>query len=250
MNQINLNGRSFTAPASWEEMTPKQLLIWIKILDQNVEQFDAFKLAVFFFYKISNKWWLRLTEVQRYNLTLTLAFLWDKDKAVNWIIPSVRIWLRKYIGPDNRLSNITIKEYRSCEIYHTLYQRTGSGNYLDMLIATLYRPIGKNDSGNDEREKLNDISIRKNASKMSRLSEPMRQAILFNYEACSVSIRSKYPFVFKAVGKADKSLPDLEAHIKIVSGGKFGSFKETETTPVYLFLDHLNQYIEESEKSK
>ncbi|HEX8607198.1 MAG TPA: hypothetical protein VF679_01015, partial [Pedobacter sp.] len=250
-NHITIGGKSFSAPSCWEEFSERDLKLWVKILSKDIEPFEAFQLAAAFLYKIPKRWYFKLNTAQQYDLNETLIFLWAKDSAVEWIIPYFKMRWRKYIGPDSRLSNITIKEYRSCEIYNTLYQRTKEARYLDMLIATLYRRPGANDSGNDEREKLTDLKVRKNAAKMNRLSEPLRQAILFNYEACSVYIQSKYPYVFKKSGKkADNSLPDLEEHIKIVAGGKFGNFKETELTPVYLFLDHLNRYIEESEKSK
>jgi hypothetical protein len=250
MNSIILKGKNYTAPATWQQLTRDQFLIWVKIYTRGLKVEQAFLLASILFYKIPKRAFFKLNAVEHYEISKTLNFLWDQHKLVKWMIPSVQIWFKKYYGPDDRLANSTIKEFRFCELYYHLYKKTGDEKLLDLLIATLYRRPGANDAGNDEREKLTDIKVRKQAGKMNRLSEPVRKAILFNYEGCSSYIRAKYPRIFKPSKSKTEALPDMEELIKTVAGGKFGSFKETENTPIYLFLDHLSLHIEESEKSK
>ncbi|MNL55732.1 hypothetical protein D3C87_1791640 [compost metagenome] len=86
---------------------------------------------------------------------------------------------------------------------------------------------------------------------MRNIKPAERQAMLFNYEGCQLYIMQKFPEIFKVSDKTETAgLPDLEGMIKTVAGGKFGAFKETETTPLYLFLSHVQDEIIESERNK
>jgi hypothetical protein len=249
MNTITINGKKYFAPSNWNEMSRKQFVIWSNIHSKSFTVEQAFLLASALFYRIPKRIFFKLNAVEQYEISKTLTFLWDQHNLVRWMIPTVNVFFTKYHGPDDRLSYSSIKEFRFCELYYNMYKMSGDEKLLDLLIATLYRKAGANDAGNDHREKLTDIKVRTQAWKMNRLSSSVRKAILFNYEGCSAYIRSKYPIVFKPTKDKSNALPDMEELIKAVAGGKFGTFIETENTPLYLFLDHLSLHIEESEKS-
>lgn len=247
MNSITLDGKSYTAPSAWNEITSKQLVIWAKLIATDISIDNALLLVALLFYNIPKRIFFKLNPVQQYQLVETLKFLIGGNNLVYWVIPSFKILCRRFQGPDNRLSSSTIKEFRSSELYYAAYKKTNDETFLDQLIATLYRRPGGNSLGNDLREPLTDIRVRANARHMKRLSRSTRNAILFNYEGCRSFICKQYPTIFKPGGADSKALPDMIGMIKEISGGKFGNFKETEDTQLYLFLDHLRDEIEESE---
>ncbi|RQO65075.1 hypothetical protein DBR40_24695 [Pedobacter sp. KBW01] len=250
MNTISIAGQSFKAPSSWEELTYKQLLMWVKIISKDITLDEAFSVAVVVFYGIPKKLFFSLNPVQKFELKETLTFLYGENKLVTWLVPFFQIRFRKYTGPENRLSNSTIKEFRHTEMYYNAYNRNKNPKFLDLLIATLYRPKAKVLQGNDLREPFSEIRIRSKASSMRNLSNPLRSAILFNYEGCRNFIFKKYPMIFKPGAKKSDAIPDMEDLIKTVAGAKFGNFNETETTGIYLFLDDLKDKIEEYERNQ
>jgi hypothetical protein len=245
--------KRFESPDKWADMEAWHLLLWIKILAKDIERTDAFALATMLFYKIKRSLYFQLQPAQHVQLKNTLAFLAESNGLNRWLIQTIKPlpWLR-FIGPQNRLSTSTIQEFRLAEKYYLLYQASQNENYIDLLIATLYRPKGLSEEQRDYRIQLTELLVDKNGQKMRRLSKTVRAAIVFNYEGCRNFIFAKYPTIFKpsAGGKKSTTIPDLEGLIKTVAGGKFGTFKETNDTGLYLFLDHLADEIEADEQLK
>lgn len=250
MNTITLNGKTYTAPSSWNEFTERHLRIWAVVCSKQISQNHALMLTAILFYGIPKRVFFKLDPGYQFDIVDTIKFVCLRNDLVRWIFPSLHIRFKCFTGPENRLANSTIKEFRATEMYYHAWRKSKDEKYLDMLIATLYRPKGFNALGNDERVQLTDIRVRKHAPAMAKLAPATRRAILFNYEGCQGFICRKYPLIFKPGGDGAQGLPDMEGLIKIIAGGKFGSFQEAETTPLYLFLDDLSDKIEESEKRK
>lgn len=253
MNTIALNDRQYTCPSTWAEMQSKHLLIWAQIINKDLTTPDAFGLATMLFYGIDPKVYFALSSAQQVQLIDTLHFLAEPNGLNNWLIETVkpRPWLT-YYGPSARLATSTIQEFRFAEIYYTAYQRDKKPEYLDQLIATLYRRKGNNNLKLDCRTQLSQLLINNQAGKMKHLSPALRNAIVFNYEGCRAYIFKKYANIFKASTSKTTSneLPDLEGIIKTVAGGKFGNYLQTEDTALYIFLNHLSDEIDNAEKQK
>jgi len=253
MNTIHLNSKKHECPDKWAELEQWHLMVWIKIITQDIQRTDAFALAAMLFYRIKKQDFFKLSAAQLVQLKNTLAFLAEGNKLFKWVIPFVNpfLWFR-YYGPSDRLASSTIQEFRFAELYYLAYQKTKEEKYIDQLIATLYRKKGANNLKLDNRIQVSQVLINNNAGKMKKLNPVLRSAIIFNYEGCRQYIFHKYPTIFKTTGSENKSnkLPDLEGIIKTVAGGKFGTFKETEDTALYIFLDHLADEIEAAERNK
>lgn len=253
MNKIIINNKAHECPDKWSEIQPWQLLIWMKIISKKMAATHAFALAAMLFYQIKKKTFFKLNAAQQVQLKNTLAFLAEGNKLLRWIIPIVKpyFWL-KYYGPSDRLATSTIQEFRFAESYYLAFQKTQDQRYVDQLIASLYRKKGANNLKLDFRIQISQVLINANAGKMNRLDKATRSAIVFNYEGCREYIFSKYPGIFRKSPMQAKTnaLPDLEEIIKTVAGGKFGTFRETEDTALYIFLDHLADEIEAAERNK
>lgn len=253
MNTITIIDKNYTSPSKWNEMQAWHLIIWVKILAKNIERTDAFSLATILFYKINKALYFKLEPAHHVQLKDTISFLAERNELTTWLIKFVKPlpWL-KYVGPSNKLATSTIQEFRLAENFYMFYQKTKNEDFLDLLIATLYRKKGESNLKADYRMQLSELLIDQHGKQMRRLSKPVRAAILFNYEGCRNYVFAKYPTIFK-VGKSDdkqKKMPDLENLITTVAGGKFGVYKDTKDTSLYLFLDHLAEEIEHTEQLK
>ncbi len=245
----------FQRVEGWHDLSRRQYLLWCGILRMELHIDEALDLASKVFYKISDKWWSRLNAAHRYELRERLDFLLRIDATTN-ILEYVRIGFCKYYGPNNKLSNLTIAEYRQTELYYDMYLHTGQTRFLHLLAATLFRPKGKR-RGDDIRLPLDDYTVGKRAKLFRWVLHPVKLlAIKLFYESCRNYVRKSFPTIYKSAGPNDgpftrptSGLQDLEDHILAFSGDKFGSFDNTRNTNLYLFLKHMSERIDEYERA-
>lgn len=250
MNKISIGEIEKHAPAVWSELTDQQLLIWVKICPKKVAPEQALLFVSSAFYGIPKRLFFKLNAAQMIALADDFKFLL-KNNLHAWLIPEIKVgWFKKFYGPADRFSTSTIAEFRTCESYYHTYKLSGNEAHLDLLIATLYRPLSKHNNGQDGRKVLSEFDVVRSASRMRKLDKHLRAAILFNYEGCRSFVVKRYPTIFiPGDGGESNMLPDINPLITTVAGGKFGTYKETKQEDLYIFLDHLAKVIEESNKN-
>ncbi|TJY62687.1 hypothetical protein FAZ19_19655 [Sphingobacterium alkalisoli] len=244
----------FRGADGWNELSRRDLLTWCGILRLELTVAEAMDLAAHTLYRIPLRLFSKLSPVLRVQIRHTLSFL-ETNSLTSNVLGVVRIGWFKFHGPANRLSNITIGEFRRTELYYDMYQRTGQNKFLHLLAATLWRPTGG--TGDDRRCKLSDRSVARRARLYSWAMHPtLLLAIKIFYEGCRAYIQRQFKVVYKKSGDggittlSKKDIQDLEDHILAYSGGKFGTFVETEGTNLYLFLKHMSERIESYEAAK
>lgn len=249
MNRINttINGKKqfFQAPSNWNELTKKQLITWCGIIRQTIDIDLAEKAVTALFYNIPYKLYTQFTDVQELQLRQTLDFLFKTNTLTANVIGNFYFLTKNYKGPNNKLANLTIAEYRRTELYYQLYTRTDDKFFLNLLAASLFKV-------KDVPETEKHI-VRK--AKLFRLLNPnLLHAILLFYEGCRAYIHKSFPRVFVKNKAADQpasqsnEIQDFEDIILAVAGDKFGNFKETQDANIYTFLKHLDQQLERSKK--
>lgn len=246
--------KTYFAPSSWDELSKRQFLKWCGVLRMDLTKGEALTLAVFLFYKIPDGLIKKINEVQEIQLRQTMDFL-TKNTLTKNILGHISILGKKYHGPANRLTNLSIAEYRRTELYYDLYLKTQKKQFLYLLAATLFRPSG-NSSENDIRCKLTEKGVSKRANLFSWSLHPNTlMAIKLYYEGCRDNIIKSHPKIYQKSNSAnsilkskDPVLNDLEDHILAYSGGKLGNFNETTETNLYIFLKHMVHRIEEYER--
>ncbi len=251
MNEVLIFGKRYTAPSEWDELSEKQFIAWAAACLKKMELSDNIRLFIKILYAIPLAAFLRIPESYKVQIAPTISFLWNGKLPERWVIKKLRIGLfHTFYGPDDRLSNCTINELRyALMFYQAYYKKPENGEeYLDQLIATLYRPKRRDTIVNDIRENLTDYSVQKRAKIMRRLSAKVRHAILLNFEGCYSLIKRAYLDKLPKEGKASEGLFDFNGIIRMVSGGKFGPKSQTEQTLIYDFLEHLVENAEESER--
>lgn len=257
MNRIAVSYRGgvhrFQAPSQWNELTRKQLFAWCGIIRMSIPVELAMQAAVMLLYRIPVALMDSLNKTEAYDaqLRLSLAFLMEGNTLTKNIIGNVRLFLKRYHGPANRLANISVGEYRRTELYYQLYIKTGNKDLLRLLAATLFRPAAKN-AKDDIREPLDELRINRRARLFQWLHPNWLHAILLQYEGCRSYIIKAHPKVFRQPKRdtPDTGIMDFEDQILAFSGDKLGNFKDTEGVNLYVFLKHMTQRIEEYERLK
>lgn len=250
INSITKKKVTYTAPSHWNELNEKQLIAWAAICLKKLSIDNAIRLALIAMYGIPPMEFFLIPESQKVELAPTIKFLFEKNNLVKWVIPQIGCGFRNYYGPEDRLGNITIAEFRRTELYYQAYIKTGQDEYLDLLIATLYRAKRKGLIDKDIREDITEYGIRNRAKRLKSLSRKFRQATLLNYEGCRGFIHANYLSKLPT-SKSDtpsKELFDFNGIIRTIAGGKFGTFEETNSAMLYDFLEHLLETVKEVER--
>jgi|GEM_PF-6689743 len=256
MHHIYIDQVLKEAPSAWHELTAEQLIIWMKICAKNITKEQALMFVSAAFIGLPKREYFRLNAAQQIQLANEFRYLLG-NRLYSWIIDKIKVSpFRKFQGPSDHLSTSTIEEFNAAEGYYYMYSKTRDERFLDQLIACLYRPVSagwiwSKNNGKDPRKIFSEVDVNRHARKMRSLDKHLRAAILFNYEGCRSFITARYATVFiPGNGNAPEQLPDLRPLIKTVAGGKFGTYKDTEQTNLYVFLDHLKDEIEESNRKK
>ncbi len=252
MNEIVLHGKKYTAPSRWDEVNESQLLAWAAICLKELSKKDATRLCLKIFYRMPLLTFFKIPESWRIQIEPTIDFLWTGQLPTKWIIKKIAVLplSAPYHGPDDRLANCTILEFRYAMMFYQAYVKSNNEEYLDQLIATLFRPKRKGTIKNDIREDLSDFGIQTRARRMRKLSPKFRHAILLNFEGCYSFIQKNYLNKLPKDGSGSAGIFDFNGIIRTVSGSKFGAKKETEQTLIYDFLEHLIETSEEVERMK
>lgn len=260
-NKITFNQKTYTSANSFYELEEKQFIAYAAVLLKKLKMREAIALMVKVLYNIPEDEFFKLKNFQIAQIGDTISWLFQHHNNTCWVIKKISIKQKlgvkkiKLYGPANRLANLLIKELRYTELYYNAYIKTNDVNYLNQLIATLYRPKASGILDTDVRIPVAEHDINQRAKVVASLPKKKKHAILINYESCRYFIFQKFPLVFpkqKSDGLAgpSKSIFDYNSIILSVAGGKFGTMKETENTKVYDFFTHLEEHLEQSEKLK
>ncbi len=239
---------SFTAPETWNEVSERQLLLWLSVLYGRAEEEGKLALSVPIFYGLSTKHYKALAPHQRLQIAPTLRKLFKENTLNVWLIRSFRLHFRKYYGPADKLSNLTAHEFFNiCEPLYWQYKKKGDDSTLNALCAVLYRRKRSGIVDNDIREDITDAGIALRAKRFKGLAKLYKLAILFNYEGCRNFITAKFPEAFEGKGGQTKRRKDVTLAL---AGGPLGDHGATKKSNLYTFLEQLVNLIEQEEELK
>ena len=219
------------SPRCWNDLTRSQLLfvcalfakakpisnflcrVAMKVYDLRlIKSIPAGEEEFFLFRKKRQR--IILSALQVDTLSRKLEWLTtESDLSVNKI-PVIRVGLRKYYGPEDKLFNLTFNEYQSAENYYLAFNKLREVKYLDMLVATLYRPRIKNLRGElrkpsfngDIREPFNDYLTQRRVKKVSRLNIAYKWVVFQFFSGSVCHLQKTYSLVFQELGGSPDSL--------------------------------------------
>lgn len=189
-------------PEKWEELTPKQLVKCIGIL----EAYNLVEAQLLIMNELSNKKFKRIlaTIGQRAVLTNEISdfyavqlnefrkccdFMLTPPSFDKWNFTKLRIGLVNYYGPTDVLANITFGEFGRAEHYYNQYVKTQSIDSLHKFLACLFRP--KKYIWFGKRKPYSELEI-DNYKKFARISLPVKRAIVLNFSATRENVFGRF----------------------------------------------------------
>ena len=239
---------SFMAPSVWNEVSPRQLLLWISVLYGKNEEETKLALSVPIFYGLPVRVYKALKPSYRLQIAPSLRKLFNENQLNVWVFKSFRLFFKKYYGPADKLSNLTAYEFFNiCEPLYWEFKKTGDVRHLNALCAVLYRRKRKGLVNDDIREDITDAGIARRAERFSKLNLNYKLAICFNYEGCRNFVTTVFAKAFEGKGGKTNRRKDITLAL---SGGALGDHPTTKKTNLYTFLEHLVNLIEQEEELK
>lgn len=184
-------------------------------------------------------------------------FVKKENTLTDFKLKRFRIWFTNYYAPADELKNLTIDEFRFTDAAYITYKNTKNEDYLDVLVAILYRPKRKEyypkavEYKGDIRQDFNENLVVQHAKKMSKLSLHKKQLIYLTYEGARNKIINECPHLFSGDDTKKQGRDfGFSGLILELSGTKFGTFTETCKVYVKTAFNLLEMEAQKAEKRK
>jgi hypothetical protein len=264
MTEILVNRILYLVPESWNALGKRAYLKVCGILSST--ESDARKDVKLLKYLMGIKLWFANWDARSRNI-IKLPALYKQtllyDKAcLGWLRENASVsdykvrgfWHRGkyYVGPPERMLAITGIELVSIRTFLIAYRQTKDSKYVDMMVATIFRPknllwwLQRNRYAynGDKRMPLNQYSMERRAAKFEKLHGKYKMAIFLQITGASEAFEAQYKYVFGRVAEGQPQ--NIKAWMELLfelSGGKFGNYNETEKTDADTLFSYLDYSI-------
>lgn len=254
MRIIEIKNRIYTVPEKWDELTGKQLVKVIAILNSKNTPATAKLVQIFQIITNANQWilwWAGATEWE--DKLHVCQFLFEENELTKNLLPE---YDGRY-GPADDFNNLLMSEFVFTEQYFSQWIDQDLDDALrqaalNRLVATLYRPkkrgydLAKNIDG-DPRVLFNDNVIEYDALIASAWDMSVREAIGFWYHGCRNSLICQFPQVFGG-GEGGGSTYGLWDVIHDVAEQRtLGDFEKVEKTLLKTVLMSVTRSIDKAD---
>lgn len=241
------------APSQWKEMSKKHLMLWASVMCSTLDLKLAKSILSFLFYGIPSRLTRHIPKSRCIVLLQSIGFLFNRNGLDKWLIPKFWHGLQLYYGPKDKLSNITVEEFKYCEYCYEKFDETKDLAYLNTLCAILYRPRRWFGIKDDIRSEFTINGYEKRTRRFEKLKPVLTWAIYLNYEGCRNFIIRKNKDVFESSpstgGRSIKITPWAKI-IENAANGAFGHYEQTEKANAHKFLSKLGQQIKDFKESE
>ena len=257
MHELEFDGQAKRVAATWDELSREQVRLLLPILygaytDANQQRIEVLEVLL----GVSRPLILRLSAVQLLEIFwLTDFLLLEPVTRTIQVLPSVKParLTPTYYGPADELSNISFLEFAFADAYFVAYANAGEAQWLDQLVATLYRRARQYRKGlavGDRRLPFNENLLEAEAARLARLPKLTRLAIYTWYRGCRHALEQRYPLVFTAAGEQqEKGHPDGWGYVlREMSGQAFGNYAETGRQLAHQVLAKMNDDLARAEE--
>lgn len=244
MHTIAIKKKVYTAPASFNELTAKQLLQWCACIANGLTGLAASKRIGYYFSGVPAWTYFSLPAATRYQIGDLFDFLFGKNTLTVMKINSFRVGLGKYYGPGDRMKNVIAEEFIMADAHFVQYEKTKDIKYLDMLLANIYRERKKDKAyTGDDRCAYNSFEVLAREKKIRRLSLKMKHALLLQYQGVRNLLPAKFPNVFNAKNRVSGKNFGWPGIITDLAGPKLGTDKDVLKMNVWnlFFVMEMNE---------
>lgn len=170
------------------------------------------------------------------------------------LVPKFKIRGKTYYGPAGKLFNITLSEFIHAETNLGRYLKSKDIQYLDRLIAILYRPEDPEydpDSikfTGDRRMPFNDHQFELRAKKIRKLNQNLKICIFLFYTGCQWWYQQQFPHVFAhKAKKSDNNLGFLNL-VDALSAGDVTKLDQIRSSLLMDVMVHMERAAIEYEE--
>jgi len=252
MTIIQIGKRYYTFPEKWNELSRKQLIRIMEVFHKDV---TVEKANVLFFRTMAGLSWFRMKTrlidvLEHMHLVEWLYEENDENLLTRNLIPEYK----DFHGPADDFGNVSVLEYFWGEFFFQKWEETGEQQHLDMLAATLYRPLRKGvydhkvNPDNDHREPFNQNLIETYYTTVCKWPKPVKLAIAKLYRNNFIAIRNKYPDPFESSGGSPSRFGFVPLLRDVAESGHYGTFSDVEKMNIHLFFMDLCISMERSKK--
>lgn len=282
--EIPDRGETYTMASVMHELTPKQYVEFCRILNQletgriSMDQANILlvisladiKLGIrYAFLGRQAKEKVHAGLLQLVPLAKSIFEERKNEAGETILVPSIAFTdnkipsYRGLVGPADALTNCTFYEYKLAYAAWMQYQETQQPEFLDEMIAVLYRPpvllpgirnVIPNFSG-DVRKKLtvttNPLYLQRRIKKVSKWPAHIKFGIWLWYTACMDFLRTGKPVIdgleidlsilYKGDGGSSAGIGLTGLLYSLAETGVFGNLKETGDTNIYDVFARLYQ---------
>lgn len=244
--------KQLVLPSEWNELSKKQL---IALADIKHNEKDAVEQLIKALHILTGMGAIRFMFLPKdviVNASEHIKWVFEENTLTTQLIP----YHGDFYGPDSHFDNLQMHEFNHAEMAYQELISTKEPEYLDRLVAILYRQA-KPDYDHDRNPdadhripfKYGDITW--HMGLVSRWPEKVKLAILLWYDGCRMELIDSYPLIFNKSEANDQNLyQGLFTLMHSVAGEKYGNFDQVENSFVHKILMALNIMIEEVEQQK
>lgn len=252
---VAIDGRARPVPATWNELDRPLLrrlapLLYRRYPDAPTQRMHL--LAALLGLPLAFVF-ATMTPVQFLEICWLTDFLVESVALTRLPEPAVWVHFRRYHGPADALNNLRFLEFVFADSYFVAYAQTQHVQWLDKLLAVLYRPgrwWGTAAAG-DRRQPFNEHLVGRRAERLARLPDDQKLVLLTWYRGCRQALEQRYPRVFAAPREAPAAdtAPDGWAFVlREMSGGAFGTLDETGQQNLHTVLAKMEDDARRAEQ--
>jgi len=256
MQLIKINKKFYQVPQSWNEVTARQLVKLMDVIDQDLPKEEA---TIIIFKILTGATWLNLwrsgAETLEDKLHIT-DFIFSGAGLTKNVLPS----FRGMYGPRDNFDNLVAAEFLAAESFYlaTLQDSLQADVNINFLVGILYRPAKagynktKNQDG-DIREPFNDNLISYNSKRISGWPAAIKKAVVFWYAGCRDQLIAEFPDIFLKGGSSggDPGKYGLwDMLYNIADKGIFGDFDKVEKQYIKTVFMAVTNILLEAERLK
>lgn len=240
-----------TLPSKWEEITADHIraLAKARFLIDDLDEKRQYLVLKF----LDIKPWV-LAELPLDDMLVISEHInkqLGENKLSHWPLKSIYVGMNQWIGPETRGASMSFLEFIEADRYYTRFVASRKMEWLDMLCAILYRPVGNasltdHDFDGDLRIPMNAHECKKRALKSRRIAAVDKYVVLYQYEGFRNWIQASYPLTFSESGS--KSKHGMGGLVISLAGQKFGDDKAVEQKKLHVILTSIEMAREEAEK--
>ena len=254
MNQVEIDGKTYSMPSKWNELTRKQVLFVSRLFQGQLTMVDFKLRALLSFLQVGPKVLNRIHPEDAYILCETLDFLFSEISLTRNLLPVIRTGRRKYLGPSDSMMNSTFGEFTMANSLLDAFAKTKEQKYLDEMVAVLYRPrkwfwlIRKAFTDNqDPRQRFASRSLKPRCARMAAVDYSIKYSVFLFFSGVLNSLPALYPYVYEQKGNTGSEDNGWASLIISLADGKTDdkSLETVMNSNLYNVLIGLNKKAKE-----